>query len=236
MEKIWIIVFAIAFLCSGTSYADNHSSSWTFEGGIYAFVPVSVDDDSTVDGGTVDLGMGLDDVLAMLKFAASGRFEGWNDNHNNSVGAFGFVVDAWYVDLELDATAGGGDVEADITQGSVDLLAGYRFAPLMMNVSSNQALTFDIIGGVRYNYLKQKVKVSLALAAPFTADLGTSKNWFEPVIGARANYKLNDRWNLIVRGDVAGFDINDSTEWSATGIVAWRAWENTSLRLGYKCI
>ena len=55
------------------------------------------------------------------------------------------------------------------------------------------------------------------------------------MIGTRATWVLNDRWNLNVRGDLAGFGVaGDELTWSLTGVAAWRAWEKTTIQLGYR--
>lgn len=217
----------------------ENGSPWTFEVGGYAFVPVSVEGTSTVDGGAVDLDLGPDEIFDLLQFAFSGRAEAWRKRDVDDGSAFGFVFDGQYVNLGLSnqniGPAAGGTVKADIRQGIVDALIGYRFAALSTGANPDQRIEVDVTAGARYNYLRQKIQVTPGLPAPFTANLGEDKQWVSPVIGARANFIFNDRWNLVVRGDMSGFGVAGETlSWSLTGVGGYRVTEQATLRLGYR--
>ncbi|ASP35643.1 hypothetical protein CHH27_22360 [Labrenzia sp. VG12] len=215
------------------------TSPWTFELGAYGFIPVSVEGTSVVDGGAVDLDMDLGDVLELLDFAISGRGEAWRARDVNDGSAFGFVLDAQYVNLGLKnqgiGPASGGTVKADIRQGIIDAMLGYRFASLSPGSDTSQRLEFDVTAGARYNFLRQKIDVRPGLPAPFTANLGEDKHWVSPVVGARANFVLNDRWNFVLRGDMSGFGVSgENLSWSLNGIAGYRLTERATMRLGYR--
>lgn len=189
--KALLLSIVIAVFSVPVAFAQSEMDNWELEVGLYGFIPVSVDGSSTVDGGTVGLDLGPDEIFDIFQFAIAGRAEGWRNKNNSDGSAFGFVIDANYVDLGLDATVGGvGGVNVDIRQAYADFLLGYKFASIKTDAQSDQALTFDVTGGMRYNYMRQKIKVSPALPAPFTVNLGSDETWLEPVVGARANYRI----------------------------------------------
>lgn len=215
------------------------SSPWTFALGAYAFIPLSVQGSSTVNGGTVDLDLGPNEIFNLFQFAISGRFEGWRDLGKGDGSAFGFVLDGQYVNLgdtlKNVGPLGSGKVDIDVRQGIVDMLAGYRFPTIGRGSETGTSLDIDLTAGARYNFLRQKIDVTPGLPAPLTANLGGDKHWLEPVIGARGTLHLNPKWDLVLKGDLAGFGVaGDSLTWSVTGLAAWEAWDKTSLRFGYR--
>ncbi|MEP4767512.1 MAG: hypothetical protein ABJY83_06370 [Roseibium sp.] len=214
-------------------------SPWEFELGVYAFVPVSVEGTSVVDGGSVNLDLDLGDVVDLLEFAASGRAEAWRKLDVANGSAFGFVFDAQYVNLGLKkqniGPASGGTVKVDIRQGIIDTMVGYRLPSVSMGADSNQRIDFDVTAGARYNYLRQRIDVTPGLVAPFTRNLGDDKHWVSPVIGARANFVFNDRWNLVVRGDMSGFGVSgENLSWALNGLAGYKFTENATFRFGYR--
>lgn len=214
-------------------------SPWTFELGAYGFVPISIDGTSTVDGGAVNLDLGPDKIFELLQFAVSGRGEAWRRREVNDGSAFGFVLDAQYVNLGLSnqniGPAAGGTVKADIRQGIIDAAVGYRFASLPTGTSPDQRLEIDVTAGARYNYIRQKIQVIPGLPAPFTQNIGGDRHWVSPLIGARANFVFNDKWNLVFRGDMSGFGVSgENLSWSLSGIAGYKFTEKATFRFGYR--
>ncbi|WP_420338432.1 outer membrane protein [Roseibium sp.] len=214
-------------------------SPWTFELGAYGFVPISIDGTSTVEGGAVDLDLGPDEIFDLLQFAISGRGEAWRKRDANDGSAFGFVLDAQYVNLGLSnqgiGPASNGTVKADIRQGIIDAAVGYRFPSIATGSNPHQRIEFDVTAGARYNYIRQKIKVIPGLPAPFTQDLGEDKHWVSPLVGARANFVFNDRWNMVVRGDISGFGVSgENLSWSLSGIAGYKFTEKATFRFGYR--
>lgn len=133
-------------------------SQWTYEFGGYAFVPVSVEGTSTLNGGAVDLDLGPDQIFDLLDFAISGRFEAWRASDVADGSGFGFIFDGQYVKLGLDQSGigpgAGGTVDADIRQAIVDAMVGYRLPTPGSDPAIGQGLVFDVMAGMRYNYLR----------------------------------------------------------------------------------
>lgn len=215
-------------------------SPWTVEVGGYAFIPLSVEGTSTVNGGSVNLDLGPSEIFDLLQFAFSGRIEAWRARSTSDGSAFGIVFDGQYVNLGLsNSRIVGGTatqtVRADIRQGIVDLMAGYRLPSIQTGATSSQRLEFDVLAGARYNYLRQKIEVIPGLPAPFTVNLGGDRNWVSPVIGARANFIFNDKWNMVFRGDMSGFGVSgERLSWSLAGIAGYRFTEKAAFRFGYR--
>lgn len=193
------------------------------------FAPLSAKGTSTVAGQEADVDLNLQDILDLLEFAIAGRYEAWN-------GDWGIIVDANYTALAADSALPGplgSDVEVDVKQKWLGLLAGYRVAHGTYG-ANNQSYAFDVQGGVRYNSLKQTVDIETpGPGEPPT--LGGDEDWFEPVIGARGMWRLNDRWTTIVSADFGGFGYggNDLQVGANIGF-DYQPWEKTAITFGYR--
>ncbi|MEO9573573.1 MULTISPECIES: hypothetical protein [Pseudomonadota] len=210
------------------SLSGQGESDWRYTTSFYAFLPARTSGDSTIAGSTVPLDLDLKDALDLLDWAAAGRFEAWK-------GDWGVILDANYVALDADGTLpspGGGTFAADIRQKWFAILAGYKVSEGTLGNGGRYA--FDIQGGARYNSLRQEITLSPAVG-PTPPVLGGDEGWWEPVIGARGMWQINDRWTTIASVDVGGFGAggNDLQIGANVGF-DWRAWDKTSIFFGYR--
>lgn len=53
-------------------------------------------------------------------------------------------------------------------------------------------------------------------------DASGDKDWFDPLIGARAFFDFSEHWNLSLQGDVGGFGIGSDFTWGAMGTIGYR--------------
>jgi opacity protein-like surface antigen len=200
---------------------------WRHNVTAYAFLPAQTSGTSTVAGSDVDLDLSLGDIFdnELLDFALAGRYEAWK-------GDWGIIVDANYVKLGTAINPGPGfDVDADIRQAWLSVMAAYRAVNTTYG-ENNRRLTFDVQGGVRYNGLKQEFDIKTPGPA---ATVGGTEYWWEPVVGARVMWEINDKWAGAVDTNFGGFGAGgDDLQVIATAGVSYRAWENTSLRFGYR--
>jgi opacity protein-like surface antigen len=212
---------ALLFICVPAQAASD--DEWDIRISPYFFAP-ALDADVTASGVTQSLDLNFSDILNDFDvFGVSGRIEAWK-------GDWGIVLDVSYTDLEGDF--GPNDsVEVDITDWIMDLQASYRIhrATLL-----DGPLLFDIMAGPRYHYLKQKITPDTPEPGPGTQ--GTSKDWIELAVGARAEWLFTEKWTLITRGDMSGFGIGSGSKltWSVTTLLDYRFSEHWSVAGGYR--
>jgi hypothetical protein len=185
----------------------------------YAWIPFSVDGDSTVAGLTVDIDLGPEEVFDLFNGAFSLRTEFWRGN----LGAF---ADLQYVKLGQERSL----TEVKIDNGVFDFGAIYRAAraPLTDDPAGSH-LIVDVFAGGRLQYLEQEITVG-----PVNPDDDAS--WLGPLVGARFIMTLNDKWSVMLRGDVGGFGVNEDEDlnWSVLLGARWQFARNWDMRFGYR--
>ncbi len=210
-------------------------SEWQVDVQPYIWIPARIKGDSTVSGATAKLDLTFGDIIDDFDkiFALSGRVEAWK-------GDWAIIFDGLYVSLKADFDVeplGGGpispNVNVDIAQALVDLGLGWRFLdrPLDAAATEGPRLRLDLLGGMRYQYLKQEISL-----AP--VDLGTSKDWVELMIGGRASLQLSEKLMFAVRADASGFGIGSASNltWNLYAGGSWRFTPAFDLKLGYRLI
>lgn len=197
---------------------------WRHTVSIYMFAPLSTTGTSTINGSSVPIDLNLSDVLDLLDFAASGRYEAWN-------GDFGVVVDANYVGIKADGNLPGpvgAAYDVTVRQKWVALMAAYRVADGVLN-RSGQRFTFDVHGGIRYNNLKQEANIGALPTA------GGDEAWWEPVVGVRGMWRLNDKWTSVASLELGGFGAGgNDLQIGANFGFDYQPWERTALTFGYR--
>jgi len=210
-------------------------SGWQIDAQPYIWIPASIKGDSTVSGSTAKLDLTFGDIIDDFDkiFALSGRLEAWK-------GDWGIIFDGMYVSLESEFNVnpfGGGprelDIDVDIEQSIVDFGLGWRAIdrPFDEAASEGPRLRIDLLGGLRYQYLKQRIDL-----APVS--LGTSKDWVELMIGARVEVQLNEKLAVGVRADASGFGIGSASDltWNLYAGIDYRFKSSFSLKLGYRLL
>lgn len=202
---------------------------WRHTFGLYLFAPLETDGISTIAGQAADIDLNLNDVLDVLDFAASGRYEGWK-------GDFGVIVDANYVGIKTDETLPGplgSGINVDVRQKWFAVMGAYRVADGTYG-TNGQRYTFDIHGGARYNSIRQEI--TIATPGPGVPPLlGGNESWIEPVIGGRGMWRLNDKWTTIASLELGGFGAggNDLQIGANLGF-DYQPWKNTAITFGYR--
>lgn len=226
MNRFVSVLLLLVVFIAQSSVVSAEENSWQHDLQPYLWFPVSVEGPSTVDGGTVDLDLDASDVIDMLNFAFSLRYEAWRDNK------FGVIADFMYVDLEGDfkeSLPPGGrlGIKPDIDQVVIDLAGAYRF--------EHENLDIDLIGGARYTYLNQEIELTFPGPIP-KQDLGGSKDYVEPLIGARLIWTLSDQWKVAFRGDMSGFGVGSGSDltWNALLGADYKLSDKSSFKFGYR--
>ncbi|MHC5001897.1 MAG: porin family protein [Planctomycetota bacterium] len=208
---------------------------WRLDVQPYIWIPAVIDGTSTVSGSTADLDLTFSDIWDNFDevFALTGRFEAWR-------GDWGIIVDGMYVtiggEFDVDLPGPGPDVtdiDVDVDQAIADIALGWRVVdrPLREGDGDGPRLFVDLIGGGRYQYLKQEIRLP-----PTT--LGTSKDWMELLVQARIGLQLNDTVTVAVRADASGFGIGSASDltWNLLAGVNLTLSPKFDLKLGYRML
>jgi len=215
---------ALIFFCSPVNGATGEE--WKWEISPYFFAP-AVDLKATVEGTTVPIDLSFSDILDDFDiFGVSARIEGWKGN-------WGVICDGMWTDLDGDFGPED-NIGVDIEDGMVDLQAGYR---IMADSSTEKSLVFDVMPGLRYHHIKQKINIRLPDPIPLQPpSQGGSEDWLEPLIGCRVVWPFADKWSLLVRGDMSGFGVGSASDltWSVNAALDFKFAENWAAKLGYR--
>ena len=235
MKSISLSLAAVLLASASQSSAQSlpplgqSEDEWRHTFGLYLFAPLETDGTSTIAGQEADIDLSLSDVLDVLDFAASGRYEGWK-------GDFGVIVDANYVGIEADETLPGplgSGINVDVRQKWFAVMGAYRVADGTYG-ANRQRYTFDIHGGARYNSIRQEIKITTP-GPSVPPLLGGDESWIEPVIGGRGMWRLNDKWTTIASLELGGFGAggNDLQIGANLGF-NYQPWANTAITFGYR--
>lgn len=243
--KLLVLCAVVGLTCAITvngSRADPlappgfNDTEWRFSLEPYVYIPAKVSGDSTVAGQAVALDLDMEDALDLLEFALAGRVEAWK-------GDYALILDGNYVDIGVEGRIEGpgplplaANVDVDIRQYYQDAMVSYRAIKKPYN-GKGDLWTLEVMGGARYNYLKQEIdlKVSGGPGPGQATTLGGSETWIDLMLGARVSAMLSERWTVGARADIGGFGISDTDlTWSITGGVDYRPWEKTSLKFGWR--
>ena len=235
MKKLSLIcAIGLIFTCS-SAYCQEDDPCVKKEKWEFSFTPYvnanSIDADSTVAGQTVGVDIDFSDLMDDFDvWGAAAVFEGHK-------GRLGFFVNATYVDIEGDFNLRDPlikKLDVDIEQAIVDGTLMYRLFEGPLRKGCYLRTTLDVMGGARYVYLKQRITPKLANGT--STRLGKSKDWVEPIVGAKIAVRLTKKITAFAMGNVSGFGVGSASDktWDFTSGLDFRLFENASLRLAYR--
>lgn len=154
----------------------------------------------------------LDNLDFALGAAVTARKDRW-----------GMLYDAMYVEFS-DAFERAPGSEVEVSGGFVEAI-GARAAP--------NGRPLELLFGVRNVVLKSTVDVAPVPRA------SARETWLDPLIGIAFTHAFNDRWSVVLRGDIGGFGISSESSELATNLAAqfgWRLNDKLTLRGGYRLL
>ncbi len=237
--KVLALAFLVmAFTLIGSlAYAQSTSSEkdkWEFNVIPY-FWMAGIEGDITVKGTTSHVDVPFRDILKDLDFGGEVHVEAWKDR-------WGLFLDATYLKLSVDdngisQTLGPVDVSVDMGQWLVEFGGVYRLGRWSLGKEKGRTLSLDALGGGRYWDLSVDVDATVPLAG-LAVSVDRSKSWIDPFFGARVLVDLTEKLSLAVRGDIGGFGVGSSSEftWNASGIFGYHFSPMISAWLGYRAL
>lgn len=212
-------------------------SPWIISVTPYAWLPF-LHGDVTIRGRAADIDVNPREVLENLEAVP------WMSYMEARRGRFAFYNDIFYANLGVDVrrarSLGGATLDAalglDFEQTVVEIGATYEIAKWWSGGAGGDAHAFarstalDLLVGARY--WRQELALNLALSGGLDttglvvtgsraiARSGTV-DWVDPVIGARLRHQLAPGKEIVLRGDIGGFDVGSRFSWNLLGAYSW---------------
>ena len=223
-----IFVWVTGSVCADES--SDQQSGWEFKVSPYMWF-ISASGDVTVRGQESDLDLSFNDIWDELNIAAMLTFDARK-------GKWGIFGDTIYANLGKSKKVGG--IKIDPTVKLARLAAGgsYQLGTWRLSDTVGKdgpSVTVDGMFGVSYTYL------DIDLDIKGIGDASGDKDWFDPLIGARAFIDLSDHWALAITGKVGGFGLGSDFTWGAMGTIGYRfrlfsEENNARFAAGYRAI
>ena len=232
--------------------------AWTLSLTPYVWA-TSLSGSTTVKGRTADIDAGFFDILDHTEFpkdlfqlAAFGEAR---------YGRFGLLADIAYMKIGIGAsqvrTRGvdmlgasvGASAGLTVEMVIAEVAAAYEVARWNGLTSPGSSTALDLYAGGRvwWQHMDSQVAISgtvnigdLVRTGAGTLSATGSVSWVDPVVGARLRHQFAPGWNLVVSGDIGGFDVGSKFSWQAlaaldyefmrTKVVSW------SGMIGYKAL
>lgn len=228
--RLLLIPAALAVVLASAPARATSSDEWKITIAPYFFV-ANPDYDATISGRTANVDLSFSDIWDNFDvLAGSLHIEAWK-------GDWGIISDSNFTDLDGDFGPRD-NLNAQLRQFWTDVLGAYRIGKFTL---LDQPLTADIMGGLRYHYLKQKGK--FALPGPSgpgpgipSIRVGKSEDWVEPVIGIKFAWQFAQKWKLRTGGTVGGFDIGSASKqtWVINAVINYQFARHWSFGCGYR--
>jgi opacity protein-like surface antigen len=231
---------------------------WTYSLTPY-FWAISLDGSTTVKGRTSDVDVGFFNILdhtqfpkGLFQLAALGEAR---------FGRFALLADILYmkVDLSAGATRLRG---SDAIGGALGVSAGFGLEMTIAQVAAAYEITrwngltsaasttaLDIYAGGRAWWQRANVDISatgtlnifdLTFTRAGVLSAEKSVSWFDPLVGMRLRHQFAPAWNLVVSGDVGGFDVGSKFTWQVLGALDYEFCRSKSVTwsgmIGYKAL
>jgi hypothetical protein len=194
---------------SAARAADDDPDAWrvtvtpyVWAAGLYGDVTVR-GRDAELDASFLDLVEETDTLVGL---------QGHLEVTRGRAGVFG---DVFYVKTKVEDA---GTTGLDVTSRMWLVEFGGQYRLLDTRADRVPGLTLDAYGGGRYSFLELDLDTA---GAPST---NQSKDWIDPIVGARIGLHLSPRVFLLLAGDVGGFGVGSDFAWSILGLFGytWR--------------
>lgn len=197
----------------------SDAPTWHWRANLYGWIQ-ALDGDVTLSGREISVDAGFDDVLDNLDFAIMGTFE-------FGYGKWSVISDASYAELSSSSNILlRGRVHTELDQ----LIGNFAVSYTLVDTAARH---FDAYAGVRVNSLDLDVDITTVLG---TLSDSASETWVDPIIGARFQTDLSERFFFRGVGDIGGFGVSSDFTWQAMALLGYRINENGSVLLGYRGI
>ncbi|MFC1601150.1 hypothetical protein ACFL34_02240 [Candidatus Sumerlaeota bacterium] len=224
-----------------------------------------LDADVTVKGVSSESQVEFGDIVDVLEFAATSHLEARKDRWSVLFDLLYLKVgDDESLEYSTVSSIGPlrvparvkANVDFELEQIIAELAVGYRVYERLLAdhelERKRREFALELLAGARYVYLETTIDIeadarigpvslgpltgSRVLTRSLDRELSGSKDWLDPIIGARAHWDMTEDLSLVLRGDVGGFGLGSELTWNAAALADWRLTEHVSLYGGYRVL
>ena len=231
IRTIAVVLLLLALVCllprgvfAQDVSTDTDSDKWQFTVAPYAWL-IGLHGDVTVDGTKSSVDMDFGELLDDVDFAGQLHGEAWK-------GDLGLFLDGTWIKLTTDESLGPIEIDVDMKIGIVEAGAFYRVYEMPLGeegVPDDRKLVVQLLAGGRYWYLKSELDTG-------PVEFDESKDWVDPIVGARLITDITDRARVSLRMDIGGFGIGSASEFAfnASALFGYQLTERWTLTGGYR--
>lgn len=193
---------------------------WEFSVAPYFFL-ASLDGTVGVVGQRAEVSASFRDLFRNLDFAAMGQFEARKGN-------WSILGDAMYMSLSgkrVTPSRFFSDIDVEVKETILEPAVAYR-------VMKSEKGSIDLLGGVRIWHVKTHLTFQPRILP--LVDVEGSKNWADPIVGARGVANLSPRVFLLGRFDAGGFGVGSDFTGQAFGGAGFQVKPRVALIGGYR--
>jgi hypothetical protein len=140
---------------------------------------------------------------------------------------FTLIADFLYVSFEDDSVGPSGGSGFSLEGSILDLAATMRAGE--WSIGKDGTIAIDPLVGARWCDLD----IGLDLGP---LEGSKSKQWIDPVVGARVIADLDEHWRFLVRGDLGGFGVGTEFTWFVDASVSYTFVHGIFATLGYRAL
>jgi len=197
-------------------------SGWQIRAALYGWA-TALEGDVTLRGFNAPVDVPFEDVLEKLDFAFMGAVE-------IGRGRWSFLADLFYAEISADNSKGNLLFDAQLDQFIGNFV-------ITRNLVDDPCKRFDVYAGARVNSLDLDINIirtGILLTQVFNGS--GSETWVDPIIGARYQQELSEKFFFRAVGDIGGFGVSSDLTWQALAGLGYHINEDAAVMLGYRGI
>lgn len=195
-------------------------SGWEVRTALYAWGTM-LDGDVSVRGIDAPVDVGFDDILDHLDYAVMGTVE-------IGRGKWSFLSDLFLAQLGADGSERNLDFDVQLNQ----FIGNFAFT---YDVINDPGTRFDVYAGARVNSMEVDLDITrTGLLRRRTFSGSDSETWVDPIIGARFQQELTDRFFIRALADIGGFGVSSDFTWQALAAIGYHVGDSASVAIGYR--
>ena len=147
--------------------------------------------------------------------------------------SFGLLGEVNLAKLGDQASGKRVSLDGQMTLFLSDVAGYYRVGTAALGKDGCCPTSLDLLAGIRIWSLGFDIKTDSFFRGH---SVFKQKSWVDPVVGARVQMHLTERWGIELRGGVGGFGISSAITWDAMALLGYTFWEHGTAFLGYRAV